>query len=366
MVKGKSDTDPPNETKMDLTPLSVVLSLIVLSTCFGLLGGNASAQTPFYKDKTITIIQGRRAGGTGDMRLRAAMPFLEKYIPGNPKISTLYMPGAAGTRAISHVFKSVRPNGLTIGNASGGFLMNAILGAAGVRFDMFKLIYLGSSYSTNHTIFVTRKELGLTSLEKLRAASGLRLGAQSVGHVIYVSGRIFAYLLRLKDPKFVTGYSGPEMELALARAEIDGRANGAANLMRQAESWQGEGPLNMHAVIEIPKGLHHPKFSKLPEVESFVKTKRMKDILHLFRSIRLIGGPFVLPPGVPKERVAILREAMSKTFKDPEFRPLFKKLSGGDPSPISGEQIRTALREMPRDPEVTDFFKKLAGPGPLP
>ena len=321
MVKGKSDTDPPNETKMDLTPLSVVLSLIVLSTCFGLLGGNASAQTPFYKDKTITIIQGRRAGGTGDMRLRAAMPFLEKYIPGNPKISTLYMPGAAGTRAISHVFKSVRPNGLTIGNASGGFLMNAILGAAGVRFDMFKLIYLGSSYSTNHTIFVTRKELGLTSLEKLRAASGLRLGAQSVGHVIYVSGRIFAYLLRLKDPKFVTGYSGPEMELALARAEIDGRANGAANLMRQAESWQGEGPLNMHAVIEIPKGLHHPKFSKLPEVESFVKTKRMKVILHLFRSIQLIGGPFVLPPGVPKERVAILREAMSKTFKDPEFRP---------------------------------------------
>jgi hypothetical protein len=48
---------------------------------------------------------------------------------------------------------------------------------------------------------------------------------QSVGHDIYINGRLFAWLLRLKEPRFVTGYSGPEVDLALQRGEIDARAN---------------------------------------------------------------------------------------------------------------------------------------------
>ena len=62
-------------------------------------------------------------------------------------------------------------------------------------------------------------------LEKLRAHAGLRIGAQTVGHDIYINGRLFSWLLGLKDPKFVTGYSGPELDLALGGGEIDGRAN---------------------------------------------------------------------------------------------------------------------------------------------
>ena len=54
-------------------------------------------------------------------------------------------------------------------------------------YDIDKFIYLGSPESTNHYTIYTRKELGLTSLDKLRAASGVRLGAQSVGHVSYIA-----------------------------------------------------------------------------------------------------------------------------------------------------------------------------------
>jgi tripartite-type tricarboxylate transporter receptor subunit TctC len=44
------------------------------------------SQSDFYRGKTITIIHGRSAGGSGDYRARAVAPFLQKYIPGNPTI----------------------------------------------------------------------------------------------------------------------------------------------------------------------------------------------------------------------------------------------------------------------------------------
>src|SRR5512134_3092623 len=78
----------------------------------------AFAQAPFFQGKTITIIQGRDPGGTGDLRVRALVPFLQKYIPGNPTIIMEFMPGGGSRKAANHVYRSSRPDGLTIGNFS--------------------------------------------------------------------------------------------------------------------------------------------------------------------------------------------------------------------------------------------------------
>ena len=81
---------------------------------------SASAQAPFYQGKTITIVQGTEAGGSSDTQTRALLPYLKKHIPGEPTIVSEYMPGGGGTKAANHVFKGVRPDGLTmeIGRAS--------------------------------------------------------------------------------------------------------------------------------------------------------------------------------------------------------------------------------------------------------
>ena len=76
---------------------------------------HACAQSAFYKGKTIRLIQGREAGGSGDIRSRAVTPFLQKYIPGNPTIVSEYMPGGGGRKAANYLFSSARPDGLTIG-----------------------------------------------------------------------------------------------------------------------------------------------------------------------------------------------------------------------------------------------------------
>src|SRR5215813_11211636 len=145
-------------TKASSFNLSNKFLLVVLLTFLVIAPELALAQTPFYQGKTITIVQGRDPGGTGDMRVRALMPFLQKYIPGNPTIVSEYMPGGGSRKAANHVFRSSRPDGLTIGNFSSAMVSLAILGESGVLYDIDKFHYLGSPYSTYHSIFVTRKE----------------------------------------------------------------------------------------------------------------------------------------------------------------------------------------------------------------
>jgi tripartite-type tricarboxylate transporter receptor subunit TctC len=340
--------------------LSVSLGCLVLTST------NVFAQTPFYQGKTITIIQGREPGGTGDMRARAVFPFLRKYIPGQPTVITEFVAGAGGRKAANHIFRGARPDGLTIGSVGAGLIANAVLGEPGVQYDLDKFIYLGTPNSESHYVFLTKKEAGFSNLEKLRAAIGVRIGAQSVGHDIYMNGRLFAWILGLKDPKFVTGYSGPEVDAALMRGEIDARANIADTIAQRTPDWIEKRLVDFHSIIEIPKGDKHPRFAQLPEMETFAKTDRERKVIALNRAFRLGGSPFILPPGTPKELVDILREAMRKTYNDPEFHKEFKKLTGDDPTPLMPEALEKYVRELPRDPDTIDLFKKLAGADPLP
>lgn len=328
--------------------------------------GLAFSQAPFYQGKTITIIRGEAAGGTGDLMMRAEIPFLKKYIPGEPAIVVEYMAGGGGRKAANHIHGSVRPDGLTLGSFGLGLLANAALGEPGVQYDMNKFNYLGSPHSTYQWVFLSRKEAGLDNLEKLRAASGVRIGAQSVGHAIYITGRLFAYLLGLKDPKFVVGYSGSEIDLALARGEVDARVNNADTVLTRSADQVEKGLLHFHATIEVPKGHTHPRFAHLPEIETFAKSQHDRALLLFLRSMRQFGSPFLLPPGTPKDRADILHEAFRKTFRDPEFHKSYKKMTADDATPILRDEMAKILAELPRDPEVISLFKKIAGADPLP
>ncbi len=338
----------------------------ILLTC--LLPSHAISQADFYKGKTVTIIQGRDPGGLGPLRVTALMPFLQKHIPGNPHIVTEYMPGGGGRKAANYMYRTARPDGLTIGNIGGGFVANAVLGEPGVQYDIDKFIYLGSGNSVTSYVFLSKKELGLNTLERLRATSGLRVGAQSVGHDIYIMARLFSWLLDLKDPKFVTGYSGPELDVALLRGEIDLRTTVTYNLVKQNPDWAEKGLMDFHVIVEIPRGVRSPhvSFAKVLELETFVKTEIERKVLQIIRNLRLLGSPSVLPPGTPKERVEILQEAFRKAFRDPQLHEAWRHITGEPASPLMPEEQEKAVREIPRDREVIDLAKRLASAGPLP
>ena len=346
----------------------IVLSFLGLMLPFLLLSEEVQAQADFYAGKTLTIIQGRRPGGTGDMRVRAVIPFLQKYIPGNPTIVTEFMPGGGGRKAGNHLFNTAHPDGLTIANIGGGFAANAVLGEPGVQYDIDKVIYLGSGNSRTSYVFKTRKEAGLDTLEKVRAASGLRIGGQSVGHDIYINGRLFAWIIPAKNPRFVTGYSGPELDVALMQGEIDARANITDTVLERNPEWIEKGLVHFHAILEIPKGFRndHPVYKPLPALESLTRTDGQRRVLAMFRNFRLVGSPYLLPPGAPTEQAGILKEAFRKTLKDPEFFKEFEKLTGALATPLMPEEQAQAIREIPRDPDTVALFKRIASADPLP
>jgi tripartite-type tricarboxylate transporter receptor subunit TctC len=324
------------------------------------------AQAPFYHGKTITVIVSSDAGGTSDLRVKSLVPYLQKYIPGSPTVVLEYMPGGGGRKAANHVFRSVKPDGLMIGSMGTTLLAAAIQGESGVLYDLNKFIYLGSSDSATQHIFSTRKEVGLTSLEKLRGAPGIRIGAQSVGHNIYITGRLFAYFLALKDPRMVVGYSGPEVDLALLRGEVDARSSLIASIVQRTPEWVDKGLVDFHAVLETPKGNRHPRFAHLPELETFAKSDKERKVLELQRAIRLGGSAIVLPPNTPRERAEILQVAMRKALNDPAFPANFRKLVGEDPTPLMPDELQKVIQDVPRDPEVIGLFNKIAGGARLP
>jgi tripartite-type tricarboxylate transporter receptor subunit TctC len=325
------------------------------------------AQAPFYQGKTIKIVN-NDPGGTAGTRVKAVVPYLRKYIPGNPTVIVEFIEGGGGRRAANHVFSSAKPDGLTIGALGSAIIGMHVMRETGVMYDIDKFIYLGTPVSENHNVIYTRRELGLNTLEKLRAASGIKLGAQEVGAVAYISARLFAYFLDLKAPKFVTGYSSLEADVALMNGEIDSRANNTSSVLRRNKEWVEKGIMDFHAILAVPKAEKHPhpKFAQLPEIESFAKTDKEKKLLTMWRGFRTATSPFVLPPGTPKDRVDILQAAMRKTFSDPEFHAEYYKLVTDEVSPLSPEELTKVIREMPREPEIVEMLKKFSGVDPLP
>jgi tripartite-type tricarboxylate transporter receptor subunit TctC len=325
----------------------------------------ALAQAPFYQGKTITVLQGTEAGGSSDMLTRSMIPFMQKHIPGNPTVVSEYMPGSGGIKAANHIFKNVKPDGLTIGRIGGALVANSVLGEKGVLYDLDKFIYLGSPHSTYHWVFLTRRETGAKTIDDLRSAK-LRIGAQAVGHSIYFVGRMFAYLLGIKDPSFVVGYGGAELDAALARGEIDARINNADTVLQRNMEMLKSGGIVPHVIMEVPKGLKHHHFTNLPEIESFANAERDRKLLNMVRVFRQFGTPSILPPGTPKEQVEILKAAMVKIFTDPAFPAEYKKFTGDDATPLMPDEMEKALKELPRDSETVGLFKKLNAAGPLP
>jgi tripartite-type tricarboxylate transporter receptor subunit TctC len=341
--------------------LSICLCSILILVLF--FSTEGVCLSPYYQGKTITFVQGRDPGGVGDLRNKVIFQFLQKYIPGHPTIVSEYMPGGGGRKAANHVYHNAKGDGLTIGASSPGILAAAVLGMSGVNFNPAKFIYLGSPFSENNNIFVTRKALGIKSLEKLREHAGLRVGGQSVGHVQFIRSRLFAWLLGLKEPRFVVGYAGAELDLALERGEIDSRAS-AVDKTTMSEEYKKMA--DFHAILEIPKGSRPVVFAALPEVGAFTRTQMERDVLAMSRTFWGTGTLIFLPPNTPEHLARIVRQAMRKSFEDREFHEAYKKLLGVEATPLMPEDQQRLVAELPRDPEVAKTFAAIADMGPLP
>jgi tripartite-type tricarboxylate transporter receptor subunit TctC len=329
-----------------------------------------TAEQPFYEGKTLTVVQGAGdPGGTADLRTKPVIQYLQKNLPGNPGFVFQYMTGGGGIAAANHVASVARRDGLTLGVLTSSTFGNAILGAPGVRYQLEDFIYLGSPTSGGPYTLVIRPELGLHTVDKLKAYKGLRFAALSVGHSMYIIGRLMSSVLGLEDPKWVVGYKSTEIRPALERKEADAQANNLSSVLRDTPEWLKQG-FSFPVVMKNTRGEGAeavPGFPQArPTVEQYADTELKRALLRFHDAVRPAGTVFVAPKGIPEPALRALKSAFARTWADPQFAKDYERLTKDYSSPVGSETIEQALHALPQDPRIMEVYKQLIGAGPLP
>ena len=303
----------------------------------------AFAQEDFYKGKTIRLIVGLAPGGGFDTYSRVIARHIGKHIPGNPTTIVENMPGAASLLAANYVYKAARPDGLTIGNFVGGLAFQQILGLPGVEFDAPKFEFIGVPATDNFMIGVA-KSTGITSVEQWKASGSIiKIGGVAPGGGTDDIPKVLKATLGL-PLQLVSGYKGTgPVRLAFNAGEVQGACNSLESFKAtwRAEMDKGEVVLLVQANLKP-----HPEVPNVPWAVDLAKSDEAKKmILTSARVNGLLNRFYVLPPGTPKTRVALIRKAFIDTMKDPEFLADTQKAKL-DLDPIDGAEIEKQVQEL--------------------
>jgi tripartite-type tricarboxylate transporter receptor subunit TctC len=274
----------------------------------------ANAQSPadFYKGKTITIFVGFGAGGGYDQYSRLLARHFGDYIPGKPSIVVQNMPGAGGLLAANHVYNVAPKDGTAIAAVTQNIGMVQLLGAKGVQYDARKFNWLGAMTASNSILFVWAGS-GIKTIDdaKKREVTMVGSGAASDANIY---PRILNALARTKF-KVISGYSGTsEGRLAIQRGEVDGMAQASYISFAAAEAeWIKNKKVNVLMQVGFEK---EPDLPNVPLLLDLAKSQEDKQIATVVTLPSATGYGHWLAPGVPADRIAVLRAAYAKAARD--------------------------------------------------
>ena len=330
-----------------------VSAMFVVSTAF--------SQTPFYQGKTITLIVGAGPGGMGDLRAKALASVLAKHIPGNPTIIFQYMPGGGGRKAANHLYNRVKPDGLTILAVSRANYLDQMVGRPEVKADFRKFGWIGS-FNKAPMMAACRTDTPYKSIAAIRASKvPPRFGQSGTGSISYVFGNLIEKILDLKL-KNVTGFkSGRDTDLGLERGEVDCRATSDITVIRAPWNlWVRENFVTFIVQQGPEKSVLLPPVPTVAELAP-PESKPLVKLMDVMLAYTDFDRPYAAPPGVPKERLQILRDGFERMLKDTEFAAEAKKLLDWDGTTyLSGEQLQKKLEvTVTQSPEVIKRVKEI-------
>jgi tripartite-type tricarboxylate transporter receptor subunit TctC len=319
-----------------------------------LLSGAASAQTEnFYKGKTLTIISGFAAGGGVDTSARVIQRHLWRFIPGSPDIIVQSIEGAGGVIAANFLDKRVAPDGLTLGMPGRSWYVEGIVKTPGVNFDPTRFAFIGSSGVVASFLFV-RADTGIKNFDDLRKSpKPIPLAAITAGTPTAMVPRLLA---QIGIPvEAVLGYG------STARTLVAVESGEAAGLFITEDSVARRPDLIKNHVI-IPVLQTRPVQPDIPLLRDVVPPSR-QGLLELALALDTFGLMLVGPPGVPADRVAILRKAFSEMCADREYLGDMARVDLVAGEPLSGETLEAEMRSLASKatPETIAQYRELGG-----
>jgi tripartite-type tricarboxylate transporter receptor subunit TctC len=300
-------------------------------------GDRAFAQSvaQFYKGKTVSFMIGYSPGGTDDLWARLLAQHIGAFIPGNPLVVPMNVPGAGSLLLANQIANTQPEDGTVVGVINRGLPFERLLGGPGIMFDPQKMNWIGSP-DRDTGICGARKDAPVQNLNDL-ATKELVVGATGSGADTAIYPQVLSSLLGLKF-RIVNGYPGSaDIALAIERGEVQGECVSYDTLARAAYFAQGK----MNVLFQLAPD-PDPRLTNVPLVSRLANTEGEKQALNLFILRVAIGRPFVAGPRVPADRIAALRAAFASTMKDPAFLQAADK-AGLHPRYITPKQISDAI-----------------------
>jgi tripartite-type tricarboxylate transporter receptor subunit TctC len=343
-------------TRLTIDRTQAGVALVLAAALLSPPPAAADAVADFYHGKTMTIIIGTSAGNDYDYRARLIARFMGRHIPGEPSIVPRNMPGAGGVVAANDLFAVEPRDGTVLHMIMSNMMANQAMGIAGIKFDTRKFFWVGNTTSTPN-VMVSWYTSGVTSIEQVKNRELL------VGAPTGTAGVTYAEALNaLAGTRFklVTGYpGGNEVNLAMERGEVDGRAsNSWASWKSTKPDWIKDKKMNVLVQVGLKRA---SDLADVPLLLELAKNEADRAVLAFLSTETAIARSVVTTPETPMERVTALRRAFDATMTDPGFMAEAEKTQM-DVSPVPGEEaqkIADSIVNAP--PDVIAQAKKLLG-----
>lgn len=307
------------------------------------------AQTDFYRGKSMTFIVNMAAGDANDLWARALARNLVKYIPGHPNILVQNMAGGGSMISANFLYSVAKPDGLTIGQTSSALYFQQLTGRREVQFDWRKYSWIGSAGQVE-TLLMMRSDAPYKSIDDIRSASEPpKCSSTAPGSTTHIGLKLLEEGLGAKI-RIVTGYkSGSDQDLAIERGEVQCRSVSAASFHAREPflSWRKKGFIRV--LVQSPRK-RSPLLPDVPTIYELMARYQTPEAKQKVVSVLLGADHFgqylaVAPPGVPADRLAILRDAYGRALKDPDLLEEAKRRNWSVEY-FSGEELQKLARDV--------------------
>lgn len=299
---------------MKTTMLAAVALAAILSPSLILSAATTQAQPvgDFYKDKQLRLIVANAPGGDYDLAGRLVSRHITRHIPGNPAIVVNNMPGAGTIIAANHLYNVAPKDGTVFGTFSRNLPSQAVLGRDTIKFDPRLFGWIGG-VGLPSRVCVVRSSSPIKSVEDLFTQE-LVVAGTGAGSTPSTIPKVLNNVLGLKM-RIVEGYGSTSAAIqAVERGEVEGLCQTFSTFKNLRAHLLDEGKVR---VLFNTEATTFPYLPNIPSVFQFAKTEEQKQILTFVTSSVELSRPFVMPPGVPAERLAVMRAAFAAAVKDP-------------------------------------------------
>jgi tripartite-type tricarboxylate transporter receptor subunit TctC len=325
----------------------------LLSSAAILAGGSMAAAedaAAFFEDAgEISMIISSSPGGGYDAYGRLIADYMSRHLPGEPDVIVQNMPGGGGMRAANYLANAADTDGTVISMMARGVPVAPLLYGAesGAEFDPSAFGWIGSLNSEVGVGLVsTASEVGSIDEAKTRE---IFFGSSGVESTPSMYGRLLNTLAGTQLT-MLNGYAGQtEYFLAMERGETDGMFITGWSGPNRVKAMQAHEAGEIRYIVQLATE-PHPEFGDTPTLLDVVQDADDQQVIRLLLAQLELGRPVIAPPGVPEDRLEVLREAFRAAVADPEFLEAASRLEL-DIEPIFGEEAEEMMAAVYRTPE---------------